>query len=158
MNSRSNQGFTAQEPRPWRPPGIVRCLGLQRPESLQNALLHSVGNMSGGLAQSFLEKSRLFQPQDLHIEGRGGLQEITATLTFRSKALVRGARLWLKNDNPWELSLPWPRPRNCTPKPLSPNKSLQRSADHKVLGRGRPSHERTRALARPRAERPACRR
>ena len=30
--------------------------------------------------------------------------------------------------------------------PLSPNKSLQRSAAHKVLGRGRPSAERTRAL------------
>ena len=28
----------------------------------------------------------------------------------------------------------------------SPNKSLQRSARHKVLGRGRPSAERTRAL------------
>ncbi len=30
--------------------------------------------------------------------------------------------------------------------PLSPNKSLQRSGTHKVLGRGRPSQERTRAL------------
>jgi hypothetical protein len=39
-----------------------------------------------------------------------------------------------------------PRPRTCTPKPLSPNKSLQRSVMHKVLGRGRPSAERTRAL------------
>jgi hypothetical protein len=28
----------------------------------------------------------------------------------------------------------------------SPNKSLQRSGTHKVLGRGRPSLERTRAL------------
>jgi hypothetical protein len=34
----------------------------------------------------------------------------------------------------------------------APNKSLQRSGTHKVLGRGRPSRERTRALARPRAE------
>jgi hypothetical protein len=40
----------------------------------------------------------------------------------------------------------------------SPNKSLQRSRTHKVLGRGRPSAESTRALARPRAERAACRR
>jgi hypothetical protein len=29
---------------------------------------------------------------------------------------------------------------------LSPNKSLQRSGTHKVLGRGRPSAESTRAL------------
>ena len=29
---------------------------------------------------------------------------------------------------------------------VSPNKSLQRSGRHKVLGRGRPSAERTRAL------------
>jgi hypothetical protein len=29
---------------------------------------------------------------------------------------------------------------------MSPNKSLQRSGTHKVLGRGRPSAERTRAL------------
>jgi hypothetical protein len=29
---------------------------------------------------------------------------------------------------------------------VSPNKSLQRSGTHKVLGRGRPSAERTRAL------------
>jgi hypothetical protein len=29
---------------------------------------------------------------------------------------------------------------------LSPNKSLQRAGTHKVLGRGRPSAERTRAL------------
>ncbi len=41
---------------------------------------------------------------------------------------------------------------------LSPNKSLQRSGTHKVLGRGRPSAERTRALRAPRAKRPACRR
>ncbi len=39
---------------------------------------------------------------------------------------------------------------------LSPNKSLQRSGTHKVLGRGRPTQERTRALARPRAEVSAC--
>jgi hypothetical protein len=89
MNSRSNEGFIVQETRPWRPPGIARCLGLKRPESLQNGLLHRVRNMSGGLAQSFREKSRILQPQDLHIEGRGGLQEISATLTFRSKALGR---------------------------------------------------------------------
>jgi hypothetical protein len=38
----------------------------------------------------------------------------------------------------------------------APNKSLQRSGTHKVLGRGRPSQERTRALARPRAQRAAC--
>ncbi len=30
--------------------------------------------------------------------------------------------------------------------PLSPNKSLQRAWTHKVLGRGRPSAESTRAL------------
>jgi hypothetical protein len=33
-----------------------------------------------------------------------------------------------------------------TSSPLSPNKSLQRSGTHKLLGRGRPSAERTRAL------------
>jgi len=32
---------------------------------------------------------------------------------------------------------------SCSP---APNKSLQRSGTHKVLGRGRPSQERTRAL------------
>jgi hypothetical protein len=44
------------------------------------------------------------------------------------------------------------------PASMSPNKSLQRSGTHKVLGRGRPSAESTRAPARPRAGRPACRR
>ncbi len=34
----------------------------------------------------------------------------------------------------------------------SVNKALQRSGTHKVLGRGRPNQEHTRALARPRAE------
>jgi hypothetical protein len=40
----------------------------------------------------------------------------------------------------------------------APNWALQRTGMHKVLGRGRPSQERTRALARPRAEtlRPAA--
>jgi hypothetical protein len=36
-----------------------------------------------------------------------------------------------------------------------PNKSLQRAARHKVLGRGRPSAESTRALPRPRADKSA---
>ena len=34
----------------------------------------------------------------------------------------------------------------CMAQRLAPNKSLQRTADHKVLGRGRPSAESTRAL------------
>jgi hypothetical protein len=55
-----------------------------------------------------------------------------------------------------------PLPRVAKPQEprsaVSPNKSLQRSGTHKVLGRGRPSRERTRALARPRAERAAYRR
>jgi hypothetical protein len=33
-----------------------------------------------------------------------------------------------------------------TPISRAPNKSLQRTVDHKVLGRGRPSAESTRAL------------
>jgi hypothetical protein len=37
---------------------------------------------------------------------------------------------------------------------MPPNSALQRAGEDKVLGRGRPSQERTRALARPRAEMP----
>jgi hypothetical protein len=36
----------------------------------------------------------------------------------------------------------------------SSNSALQRTGTHKVLGRGRPSQERTRSLARPRASAP----
>jgi hypothetical protein len=46
----------------------------------------------------------------------------------------------------------------CGLRAQSPNKSFQRTGTHKVLGRGRPSTVRTRALPRPRAERAACRR
>ncbi len=44
-------------------------------------------------------------------------------------------------------------------KPLAPNKTLQRSGAVSALGRGAAERrDRTRALARPRAKRPACRR
>jgi hypothetical protein len=43
---------------------------------------------------------------------------------------------------------------NLAPTTVPPNQALQRAGTHKVLDRGRPSQERTRALARPRAETP----
>jgi hypothetical protein len=51
-------------------------LGPQKSEPLQSALRHDRRNMSGCFAQSSQEKSRDFVAQELHIERRGGLQEV----------------------------------------------------------------------------------
>jgi len=59
------------------------------------------------------------------------------------RSCIEAASCW---SAPEVSRLQPPRPRNCTHRPLSPNKSLQRAWTHKVLGRGRSDAESTRAL------------
>jgi hypothetical protein len=98
MNSRSDHGFKTQKFWPRVLSGDGPCSVPPRSESPQNAFLDSLRNMSEGLAKSSQEKSRRFQPQELRIERRGEVQEVSTALIMRANRLGRCARLWLKNN------------------------------------------------------------
>ncbi len=81
-NVRSYRGFKTQKSWLRRLSGVGQCSGRQKSEPLQNALLHNRRNMNRGFAQSSQEKSRIFAAQELHIENRGRLQEVSTVVIY----------------------------------------------------------------------------
>ncbi len=137
MNSRSIDVLKSEKSWSRRPSDIWQSSRPQKSESLQSAWLHSGRNMSGGLAQSSKDKTQIFAPQDLYIDGRGQLQEHSTIVIFRTKKFDHSVHAQVQERHFYGVCLPLPRLRNCTPRPLSPNKSLQRTAGHiKCLAAG----------------------